>query len=95
MTKNYEWVEQLKEDYTKADLDTANRAMLDYTAKLTRTPGEITQADIASLRQVGFNDRAILDIAQITAYYAYANRLVDGLGVSLESYWSDGKEDYE
>jgi len=35
-------------------------------------------------------DRAILDIAMITAYYAYVNRIADGLGVSLEDYWSRG-----
>jgi alkylhydroperoxidase family enzyme len=43
--------------------------------------------DVEALRAAGFSDRAILDIAQITAYYAYVNRLADGLGVSLEAYW--------
>ena len=69
--------------------------MLDYTAKLTRAPGDMTEADIARLRDAGFSDRAILDIAQVVAYYAYVNRIADGLGVSLEQYWDDGKEDYE
>ncbi len=69
--------------------------MLDYTAKLTRAPGDMTEDDIARLRDVGFSDRAILDIAQVVAYYAYVNRIADGLGVSLEQYWADGKEDYE
>ncbi len=69
--------------------------MLDYTAKLTRAPGDMTEADIARLRDAGFSDRAILDIAQVVAYYAYVNRIADGLGVSLEQYWADGKEDYE
>lgn len=69
--------------------------MLDYTTKLTRAPGDMTEADIARLRDVGFSDRAILDIAQVVAYYAYVNRIADGLGVSLEQYWADGKEDYE
>jgi uncharacterized peroxidase-related enzyme len=88
-------VSQLKEDYTQANLSLSDRAMLNYAAKLTRTPSEIVEADIQTLRDLGFEDRAILDIAQITAYYAYANRLVDGLGVTLETYWQDGKEDYE
>lgn len=85
----------MQNDYTQAALSSADRAMLDYAVKLTRTPAEVTEADIAALRSVGFDDRAILDIAQITAYYAYANRLIDGLGVSLENYWDEGKEDYE
>ncbi len=64
--------------------------MLDYAAKLTLTPTAVTEADVIALRNVGFNDRAILDIAVITAYYAYVNRIADGLGVSLEDYWSRG-----
>ena len=48
-----------------------------------------------SLRACGFSDRAILDIAQVVAYYAYVNRIADGLGVTLESYWAEGKEDYD
>lgn len=63
--------------------------MLDYALRLTRTPGAITAADVARLRQAGFEDRAVLDIAQVTAYYNYVNRLADGLGVELEDYWMD------
>ena len=69
--------------------------MLDYAAKLTRAPADMSEGDIARLRAVGFNDRAILDIAQVAAYYAYVNRIADGLGVSLEQYWAEGKDDYE
>ena len=69
--------------------------MLDYAAKLTRAPGDMSEGDIARLRAVGFSDRAILDIAQVAAYYAYVNRIADGLGVSLEQYWAEGKDDYE
>lgn len=65
--------------------------MLDYAAKLTLTPTMITEQDIHKLREAGFDDRAILDIAQITAYYAYVNRIADGLGVSLEDYWQRGE----
>ena len=67
--------------------------MLDYAAKLTLTPWDMREQDVADLRAVGFTDRAILDIAQVVAYYAYVNRIADGLGVSLESYWSEGRED--
>ena len=69
--------------------------MLDYAAKLTRAPWSMVETDIAQLRDVGFSDRAILDIAQVVAYYAYVNRIADGLGVSLEAYWAEGKDDYE
>lgn len=61
--------------------------MLDYAVKLTRDPGGMTAADAEALREAGFDDGAILDICQVTAYYAYVNRLADGLGVELEEYW--------
>ncbi len=59
--------------------------MLDYAAKLTSHPNKITAEDIADLRQAGFEDRAIHDICAITAYFAFVNRIADGLGVALES----------
>lgn len=92
MTKLDSLVEALSQDYTGADLAPADRAMLDYAAKLTRTPAAMQPADVDILRAAGFSDRAILDIAQITAYYAYVNRLADGLGVSLEAYWDEPGE---
>lgn len=58
--------------------------MLDYAPKLTNLPSEITAEDVDRLRQAGFSDRAIHDICAITAYYAFVNRIFDGLGVALE-----------
>ncbi|RMD60556.1 hypothetical protein D6833_09485 [Candidatus Parcubacteria bacterium] len=57
--------------------------------KLTRTPWAVDETDIAALRNVGWNDRAILDIAQITAYFNYVNRMAEGLGIVLEDYWQE------
>ena len=59
--------------------------MLVYAVKLTHTPSKMTEADVLALRASGFSDSAILDINQVTAYYAYVNRLADGLGVQLEN----------
>ena len=63
--------------------------MLDYVAKLTKSPSAIVEADVEALRAAGFSDRAILDVAQITAYFAFVTRLVGGLGVTLEKYWTE------
>ena len=58
--------------------------MLDYAAKLTRSPGAMEPTDVEDLRTHGFSDRAIHDICAITAYFAFVNRIADGLGVELE-----------
>ncbi len=87
LTKDEAFVDQLKLDYKKADLTTAQRAMLDYSVKLTESPGKMSEDDLAPLREAGFDDRAILDINQIVGYFAFANRLADGLGVELEDFW--------
>jgi uncharacterized peroxidase-related enzyme len=76
-------------DYQQAEISEVDRAMLDYAVKLTREPAAITPADVEALRHAGFSDAAILDICQVTAYYAFVNRLADGLGVELEAYWNE------
>ena len=58
--------------------------MLSYADKLTRTPGRVTRDDVEALRKMGFSDADVLHIAEVTAYYAYVNRIADGLGVELE-----------
>lgn len=63
--------------------------MLTYVEKLTLRPWDMVEEDVLTLRKAGFGDAAILDINQVTAYYAYVNRLADGLGVELEPYWPD------
>lgn len=82
-------MEQLKVDWRQADLSQADQAMLGYVEKLTLRPWDMVEADVVALRQAGFGDAAILDINQVTAYYAYVNRLADGLGVKLEPFWPE------
>jgi uncharacterized peroxidase-related enzyme len=82
-------VELLKEDWKQADLGSADRAMLVYVEKLTLRPWDMVEEDVIALRNIGFSDSAILDINQVTGYYAFVNRLADGLGVELESFWGD------
>lgn len=87
LVKDKALVAALQSDYRQAHLSPANRVMLDYAHKLTLTPWEMAEADVQNLRTHGFSDRAILDINQVTAYYAYVNRIADGLGVPLEDFW--------
>jgi uncharacterized peroxidase-related enzyme len=82
-------VEQLQHDYRRADLLPRVRAMLDYADKLTRTPWDMRRSDLQPLRDSGLSDRDILDLNLIVSYYAYANRIADGLGVPLEDWWGE------
>ncbi len=65
--------------------------MLDFVAKLTRTPQRMEEADVESLRSYGFDDLAIHDIVVVASYYAFVNRVADGLGVELEPTWGAQK----
>jgi uncharacterized peroxidase-related enzyme len=78
-------VEQVTLDFEAAPLADLDKAMLRYARKLTQTPEAMVRDDVVALRDVGWEDAAILDICQVTAYYNYVNRLADGLGVPLES----------
>lgn len=71
------------------NLDKTDKTILFYVVKLTRTPHLITANDIGQLKEEGFDDRAIHDICAITAYFAFVNRMADGLGVELEDRFSE------
>ena len=63
--------------------------MLTFATKLTKTPGAMNDADVDGLRSAGFSDRDILDIVEVVGYYAYANRVADGLGIETEPWNPD------
>ena len=63
--------------------------MLRFSVKLTRNPSEVSDDDVQDLRRVGFSDRDILDIVEVVGYYAYANRIADGLGLEIETWIPD------
>ena len=79
--------DNLIRDYTRAQISPMDRALLDYAVKLTREPWAMTQTDIQMLRETGWSDAAILDLNLVSSYYAFVNRLADGLGVGLEARW--------
>jgi len=65
-------------------LNERERAMVLYARKLTTTPQQMNANDVKVLREVGLDDRAILDLAQCIGYFNYVNRIVTGLGVTLD-----------
>jgi uncharacterized peroxidase-related enzyme len=96
LTDDAELPRRIALDPDGAELDPADRAMLDYALKVTRTPARVRPEDVEVLRSHGFDDAAIHDICQVTAYYAFVNRMADGLGVEVEEWWGDpDSPDYE
>ncbi len=59
-------------------------AGLEYAEKLTLSAAAVSERNIGSMRDAGFDDGEILEINQVTAYFAYANRMVLGLGIDTE-----------
>jgi len=74
-------VDALETDYTTAPVSEAERVMLDYVVQITRDATRIGPQHHAKLRDVGFDDRAILQITLIAAWFNYINRVADALGV--------------
>ena len=81
MTLDEALVDAIRRDYKTAPLDERDRVMLDFVVDLTRDATRITRAHHDRLRAVGFDDRGILQITLIAAWFNYINRVADGLGV--------------
>ena len=67
--------EMMVRNYRVADLDTRTRAMLDFAAQVTVESYTIEEADRQALRDVGFSDRDIWDIANVAAFFNMTNRV--------------------
>lgn len=58
--------------------------MLDYVVKLTKDATKCSREDHERLREVGFDDRGILQITLIASWFNYINRVADSLGVGRD-----------
>lgn len=84
--KNPDKVQLLGQDYRLAALTASEKALCDYAVDLTRQPEMIEEAiQIQRLKEVGWEDRAILDAALVISYFNFVNRMILGLGVHLEA----------
>ena len=69
---------------SKAPLSEKEKLAMVYAQALTSTPPKATESMVVDLRNAGYNDGEILEINQVVAYFAYANRTVLGLGCSTD-----------
>lgn len=66
------------------DLTTRERALCTVAEKLSATPTNMVEADWQPLRDLGFDDRACLEVAHIVGIFNYLTRLADGFGLQLD-----------
>ncbi|MCH8074586.1 MAG: hypothetical protein IIC13_12705 [SAR324 cluster bacterium] len=80
-------VEAIKEKRWRevAGLSTRERALCNLAEKLSATPTRITEGDWQPLRDLGFDDTALLEVAHIVGLFNYLTRLADGFGLQLDS----------
>ena len=69
-------------DYRSAGLSRKERVLLDYVWKLSKTPGEMTEADMEGLCAAGWTDPQIVATVHVTSFFAYMNRVAEAFGLS-------------
>ena len=80
-TADDDLAEAIRRDFRTAPISDADRAMLEYVEQITLDATCVTDGHHARLRAAGFDDRAILQITLIAAWFNYINRVADALGV--------------
>ena len=81
MTLDDELVSAIRTNFRAAPIDEHDRVMLEYVEQMTLDATQITPDHHARLRSVGFDDRGILQVTLIAAWFNYINRVADALGV--------------
>lgn len=71
--------DMVEHNYRAAPLSSRQRAMLDFAVKLTETPDKIEQTDRQTLRDAGFSDRDIWDIAAVAGFFNMSNRIASAV----------------
>jgi uncharacterized peroxidase-related enzyme len=79
VARDEQFAAQVKEDFTKADLNPRERRIADFAVKVTRMPNACSPEDIRALREAGLGDRDILSLVEIVAYYNFSTRLFESL----------------
>lgn len=73
--------ERMVMNYRTAKLSGRQRTMLDFAARITTDSASIEESDRQALRDQGFDDRDIWDIASVAAFYNMSNRIASAAGM--------------
>lgn len=83
--RDEERIVHLRSNYSKAQLSERELALCQFAEKLTLKPDDFKEPEyVNKLKEMGLSDAAILDTTLVVAYFNFVNRIVLGLGVSLE-----------
>ena len=80
LTKDPALADAIAADHAGAPVEPRVHAALAYAVKLTRDPEHVTEADVGRLREAGWSDEDVMDIAEVTAMFNFTNRMASGLG---------------
>jgi uncharacterized peroxidase-related enzyme len=78
-------VEAIRTNFREAPISDQDRVMLEFVEQVTRDATRVSPADHEKLRAVGFDDRGILQVTLIAAWFNYINRVADALGVGRDN----------
>lgn len=92
VTKDDLLVYHIQRDWTRADLDQQEEAMLRFVVKLNDEPAKVEEKDTQALRDVGFDDKGVLDIVLVTAMFNFMIRLADGVGLKPDEKFVRARE---
>ena len=81
-------------DFRHAKLEAKDQVMLEYAEKITVNPSAVDEPDVQRLKQAGWNEAEILDIAAVTSYRNFITRMADALGVQLTEDYARLRKDY-
>jgi uncharacterized peroxidase-related enzyme len=80
-----ELVEAIKEKrWREIELSPRERALCEVAEKMSAFATRMTEKDWQPLRDLDFNDEALLEVGHVVAYFNYMTRLADGFGLQLD-----------
>jgi len=74
-------MQALRLDFRSAPISEQDKIMLEFVVKITKDATQCVPGDHVKLRSAGFDDRGILQMTLIAAWFNYINRVADALGV--------------
>jgi uncharacterized peroxidase-related enzyme len=80
LTKDPALADQVAADHRQAAIPERMKAALDYAVKLTLRPRQMREADVQALRDAGWTDEDVMDVAEVTGVFNMSNRMASGLG---------------